>query len=87
MEETGPGGRIAARALAIVVRRADGGAPSVWPHPRVYCRLRLHHHWRTISVEDGTSRYRRCEECGLDGDLDVRTNPLPMNRSFWGKNP
>jgi hypothetical protein len=65
--------------------RRHGWAPPVWPHSRLYCRLRLHHHWCTVSVEDGTSRYRQCEDCGLEGDLDVRTNPLPMNRSFWGK--
>jgi hypothetical protein len=67
--------------------RRHGWAPPVWPHSRLYCRLRMHHHWRTVSVEDGTSRYQQCEDCGLEGDLAVRSNPLPMNRSFWSKNP
>lgn len=45
------------------------------PHSPVWCRLRIHHVWRTHRTDDG-GRYRRCTQCGLydDGHHDLTHN-------------
>jgi hypothetical protein len=35
------------------------------PHSTLWCRLHLHHRWRTLRTEEG-STYRRCLACGTD---------------------
>jgi len=42
-----------------------------FPHSPLWCRLRLHHRWHTLTAEDG-SRYRRCLACGSDDDETSR---------------
>ena len=42
-------------------------------HPRLGCRLHLHHSWHVVSSEEGT-RWRECRHCGKEfvhGTLDV----------------
>lgn len=42
-----------------------------FPHSPLWCRMRLHHHWHTVSTDDG-ARYRRCRDCGADDDATSR---------------
>jgi hypothetical protein len=41
-----------------------GGVVKAFPSP-LHCRLRLYHHYRLNSTEDG-HRYLRCRSCGKD---------------------
>lgn len=34
-------------------------------HPRLGCRLHLHHSWHVVSSEEGT-RWRECRHCGKE---------------------
>jgi hypothetical protein len=34
-------------------------------HPRLTCRLHVHHRWETRTTEDG-GRYQQCRHCGKD---------------------
>jgi hypothetical protein len=68
----------------------DGGVPALaeatpaWPHHRPWCWAMLHHQWRTVSVEDGSSRYLKCRACGRECNAPVRTNPLPLTPPPYG---
>lgn len=37
------------------------------PHSPLWCRLHLHHRWRTERTPEGVT-YRHCRACGMDDD-------------------
>ncbi len=68
------GSRQAEHALGVLghalsLRAAVAGDPALTEEspmkPPLLCRTHLHHHYRTVSTEDG-ARYRRCARCGKE---------------------
>jgi hypothetical protein len=64
-------------ALSILVsapalhRALVGAGELEVPHSPLWCRLHLHHRWRSERTEDG-AHFRRCLACGLDDDETAR---------------